>query len=725
METKRILIVDDNESIHEDIHNVLGSKAKRKKDSETVALEEELFGESPKSSSSNGTNNAEYVIDDAYQGADAVKMVDKAAEEGFPYALIFMDVRMPPGIDGIQAVTEIWRNHPQIEVVICTAYSDYTWDEIVEQFGPTDHLLFMKKPFDSISLKQTAISLTTKWDYANRNRLYVEKLEFEIGKRTDELDSMSTHLQEIKKDSEEMTIAKFDYFSNVTTELKTPLNGILGITDLLLDTDLSDEQRNYAETIKTSGSSLLLIITDILDYSKTLARPEEASEISFDLRTTLESVIDLISAAAQEKEIEIACLIDCEVNDFFIGDPFKLRHVLLLAISYFINSTGSCEIIISVINNEKKEDTEVRLLFEISKLRGEAVEGKKKQNANSQTSEGYLDFFDSKKFAEKKEQAEELTRLIGGEFGSKFDEETGESIWFTALLAPKEQTKLPSVVVPSTIIGMRCLVISDYSTGRKVLSLHINHWGGICREASLEENIVEKISSAQEGNVPFDAVIVDLKNEKIDVYDNLVRDVFFKCEQKRIQPPKLICLTANAHRGDAQKIKEYGFNAYLTKPIKQSHLYKTLLLVKSLKDGNQDLDPSTLITKHYVDELTPDFYKVLIIAEKETDLTGIVTNLMRLKVRCDVSYSREIALTSLIKKKYDLVLIDCASCHKIDVDYLGKLKKSKPTLSPVFLINSADKELKKYLDKQAQYQYLVKPIDKSALIELLKKEFKD
>ena len=109
---KRILIVDDNEAIHEDIHNILDAKPRRSKDSETKMLEQELFGPDPSADESDEGETADYVIDDAYQGAEAIKMIDSAAEEGFPYALVFMDVRMPPGMDGIQAITEIWKKHP-------------------------------------------------------------------------------------------------------------------------------------------------------------------------------------------------------------------------------------------------------------------------------------------------------------------------------------------------------------------------------------------------------------------------------------------------------------------------------------------------------------------------------------------------------------------------------------------------------------------------------------
>ncbi len=160
----RILVVDDNPAIHEDFRNLLSSTA-TSKDCDTLSLEKDLFGDdnSTEESDSNDDFFSEYTIDDAYQGEEAISMAASAEEEeGFPYSLIFMDVRMPPGIDGLQTIKGIWKRHPFTQMVICTAYSDYSWDQIVRMFGKTDHLLFIKKPFDSETVKQIALTLTPK-----------------------------------------------------------------------------------------------------------------------------------------------------------------------------------------------------------------------------------------------------------------------------------------------------------------------------------------------------------------------------------------------------------------------------------------------------------------------------------------------------------------------------------------------------------------------------------
>lgn len=174
-EVKRILIVDDNESIHQDFRKVLRGKENRLKN-----LEAEIFGdEAVDLDLEGGDMPYSYQIDDAFQGEEALQMVEKAEAEGRPYSLIFMDVRMPPGMDGIQTIAEIWKRYPDKELVLCTAYSDYSWNKMLAKIGMTDKLQFIRKPFDMVSVQQLALSLTKKWDLNQKGKLYIKQLEKE------------------------------------------------------------------------------------------------------------------------------------------------------------------------------------------------------------------------------------------------------------------------------------------------------------------------------------------------------------------------------------------------------------------------------------------------------------------------------------------------------------------------------------------------------------------
>lgn len=175
----RILIVDDSEAIHRDIIKILnGSKSKDVLE-DLDELERALFDNGGQSSSSN-SNPAQYQIDSAYQGEQAIKMVDDAAEAGHPYAMIFMDVRMPPGLNGIDTIARIWQHHPGIEMVIVTAFSDHSWEDILQRIGHTDRLMILRKPFDLITIKQLALALTTKFQISRKVQMYLDQLEAEL-----------------------------------------------------------------------------------------------------------------------------------------------------------------------------------------------------------------------------------------------------------------------------------------------------------------------------------------------------------------------------------------------------------------------------------------------------------------------------------------------------------------------------------------------------------------
>jgi diguanylate cyclase (GGDEF)-like protein len=217
----RILIADDNKDIHDDIKYILENSSGYMEDyQETKLLKEELFGESLQIPSDNVAIDIKYTIHDAYQGNEAIEMVRAAKEAGEPYSLIFMDVRMPPGMDGIETIEKIWEIDSDVGVVICTAYSDYSWDQIVSKLGHKDNLLFIRKPFDNVSLKQIALAMTTKWSLKMQVDKHIETLEQEVDKRTSELKLTVRKLrEEIALREEKEKLLAYNAHYDVLTDL--------------------------------------------------------------------------------------------------------------------------------------------------------------------------------------------------------------------------------------------------------------------------------------------------------------------------------------------------------------------------------------------------------------------------------------------------------------------------------------------------------------------------
>jgi CheY-like chemotaxis protein len=178
----RILIVDDNKDIHDDFRLILDSSQTKKND-ELDSLLEQILKKQPT------PNNEDYhfQIDSAFQGQEALKLIEESYQSEAPYSVVFVDIRMPPGWNGIETIRQIWKKHPQLEMVICTAYSDFSWEEINQVLGGSDHLLVLKKPFDRMEVKQLALSLSAKANYYKQSQECIAALENTVKKQIKEL----------------------------------------------------------------------------------------------------------------------------------------------------------------------------------------------------------------------------------------------------------------------------------------------------------------------------------------------------------------------------------------------------------------------------------------------------------------------------------------------------------------------------------------------------------
>ncbi|MBN2588403.1 MAG: response regulator, partial [Sedimentisphaerales bacterium] len=205
---QRILIIDDNESIHHDFRSILGSSSNR-----SACLSDAkaaLFGETEETNVS-----ITFDVDSAFQGKEGLEKVLQALKEGRPYAMAFIDMRMPPGWDGIETIKNIWKEYPELEIVICTAYSDYEWSDIVDKLERNDQLLILKKPFDNVEVYQLASSLTEKWNLARKASMKMEQLQQLVQERTKALNIAM-------KKAEAASETKGQFLANMSHEIRTP-----------------------------------------------------------------------------------------------------------------------------------------------------------------------------------------------------------------------------------------------------------------------------------------------------------------------------------------------------------------------------------------------------------------------------------------------------------------------------------------------------------------------
>ena len=294
----RVLIIDDNEVIHSDFRKILGPA--NTNDNEIERLEARLFGLTP------GQPRVAYDIECAEQGREGFEKVQSALKEGRPYALAFVDMRMPPGWDGLTTIEHLWKVDPELQVVICTAYSEYSWEEMVSRFGHTDRLLILKKPFDAVEVRQMACALTVKWNLAKQASLKASELEELVRQRTSELEAQKETLRrEIEQrrelESQLLQSQKLEAIGRMAGGVAHDFNNILcvinGRTDLLLERlDPQAPVRRDIEIIGKMGQRAETLTRQLLTFS----RKQMLNPMVLDLNSVVRDVQEMLSRVLSE-----------------------------------------------------------------------------------------------------------------------------------------------------------------------------------------------------------------------------------------------------------------------------------------------------------------------------------------------------------------------------------------------------------------------------------------
>jgi CheY-like chemotaxis protein len=249
--TYRILIVDDNEAIHRDFRSLLQSKSSHE-DLRDLALA--VFGEEV--GSKPNQELPDYSFDSAYQGRAALETVKEARSSGHFYAVAFVDVRMPPGWDGVETIRRLWEVDPNLHVIICSAYSDYTWDDLVEKLGATDKLLYLRKPFDPTCVKQMALAVARKWNRERASAEHIAELEAQVSQRDEELARARAELERVEAELGGLTGVPVADRVEQAERLEQRVSELLAALEQLASTALSDEQSKLADRAMAAARDL-------------------------------------------------------------------------------------------------------------------------------------------------------------------------------------------------------------------------------------------------------------------------------------------------------------------------------------------------------------------------------------------------------------------------------------------------------------------------------------
>ncbi|OHD11676.1 MAG: hypothetical protein A2086_15960 [Spirochaetes bacterium GWD1_27_9] len=660
MSKQKILIVDDEYSIRQLLKTILNNK---------------------------------FILEEARDGKETLEKI-----EHFCPDLVLLDLILPDiyGFDLCEKIKSL-PSCEDTQIIIVTAFMEENKIEVGFEIGATDYI---KKPFSAVELLARINSVLKLRSYIVKHKKIEEELRRE------------------KEKAELLTKTKSEFLANMSHEIRTPMNAIIGMSKLLLETNLDSEQKEYSESICFSSEILLQIINDILDFSKIESGKLSIHIENCDIEKLIYDAIDFVSFSAHKKNLEIEFFID-ESLPTINCDTGRIRQILLNLLSNAIKFTDKGQISIHLTKEEETKKN-IKLLFEIRDT-GIGISEKNIEKLFSIFTQ--LDSTATKKFGGTGLGlviSKKLVEIMGGEIGVTSDINKGSSFWFKINFEKSAQKKLEEKTYNFT--NLKILLISNNQITFQILQLYLKNTK--CK-ILISNNKEEYFTIIEKEKI--DIVIIDFKVNEDEGW-HVGREINLR---QNVNSVKLILLTPKGLIENEAKMKLLNwFNGYIPKPIRKDKLYEILDKTRKI---NIDLPPITKILhkEKIVKEIKDiskmnqnNIIKILIAEDNEINQKLIGTILKKLNVDFDIVDDGEQVIELARKKNYDLIFMDIQMPKMNGYDATKNLRDAQNN-TPIIGVsaNAYDDDIKKGI-LSGMNDYITKPYNKDSIIKTINKWLK-